>query len=229
MPVAVEAPGESHFWNGILTFSTVLIHHISADHREILIARQIDVSGQHVVSGQIVVDRSQLLGGTDLDGISACFRLRLRRFALALADILVHEQLDAVLKHAVLITVQRTAGQPVGVLTLRIVGHVIQRLAVAELDVLGLSQSVVGEGKVGEYSGIRVLRFVDMEVILHLLAEVGDGHVIHVSVGMAEQLVTLSIHTGDLISRDGELGNAVLEVAIEQYGLGVRAVGVHSF
>ena len=94
---------------------------------------------------------------------------------------------------------------------------------------LGLSQSVVGEGKVGEYSGIRVLRLVDMEVILHLLAEVGDGHVVHVSVGMAEQLVPLSIHTGDLISRDGELGNAVLEIAVEQHGLGVRAVGVHSF
>ena len=51
---------------------------------------------------------------------------------------------------------------------------------------------------------------------MHLLAEVGDGHVVHVSIGMAEQLVALGVHAGDLISRDGELGNTVLEINVDK-------------
>ena len=65
MALAVEGPGKSGGHVRHLAFLAAA-HHERAYGRPID-PRQVDIGGKHVIAGQVLVDRRQLLGGIDLD------------------------------------------------------------------------------------------------------------------------------------------------------------------
>ena len=182
---------------------------------------QVDIGGQDIAAGQVVVDRGQFFRVGDFNHLRA-----FRGCLIFLAEVFTHEQGDARFHLFLRVILVDGAGHPVGIRSVGEVADAFLVRSVAEFHMVCISDGIVREGEVGVVTRVSVIRHVNMHLRARVHAHVGDGRILEEAVGVAEYFLAFRVRTGDLTVVHGHLLQAVLQVAVEDRRGGIGSISV---